>query len=835
MDHPEIPPDPDVDSVEEAVALCLAAPPSSRGSVVEDVCSRSPELADEIRARLERLRASGLLDLGAAPDVDGDADERFGDFLLGDVLGEGGMGIVRRAYQISLDREVALKMIRPEAALFDSSRERFAREAAAVARLAHPSIVPVHVAGDQDGVLWFAMEIVRGRSLARAIGEGLAPRRVLELGVQLASALSHAHGQGILHRDVKPSNVLLDEADGRARLVDFGLHRALAADDEERAPDRLTREGGAPGTLLYMAPEVLESGTFDGRSEVYALGATLFEALTGAPPIRGASRSETERMIRAAVSPPAVGRLGADAPRDAGPVVRKALHPDPDRRYPSMDALRDDLVRALEGRPVEARPDGAVYRLSRFARREPWVVAAACALFLLTAVVPTAFWLRERDHTAELEASLRRETGLRSVSEDLAGFAVEVLDRSDPNVAGGDREATRALVESLDERIDATLGGHPAQAAQMRTMLGRIQWSLGDIERARGTLERAAATLEADGGSVDLPLGIRLEALTRLAWLAELRADRETAGAAWERVASAARGAPDGEGSWHLAMAELGERRAAAGRSGAMDPEEARALAEDTARLAERMAEAGEDPRGVARMRSLAGSMVLETAMAAAGEERRALSGRAHRALVRALEDLDRAGLGHTIDTAGVAVSAATAAKNAGELDAAEALFDRAMPVYRARLGAGDHRLGRALVNRSALAEARGQVDEALALLDDGIRALALSDLAGDHPACVMARANRASLLFRANRFEGLRPTFEAIVPELEAMRGARHVDVAVARERLGILWFGEKRYPEARAELEFARGVYVETDGESGPGARRVGQMLAIMDANNL
>ncbi|MEM8713912.1 MAG: serine/threonine-protein kinase, partial [Planctomycetota bacterium] len=290
---------------DELLAACLRAPRSEQERRLDEICARHPGIEDELREQFEVLVHVGLAGLASdeeKPDSPAGTGRRFGDFELLEVLAEGGMGVVHHARQVSLDREVIVKLIRPELMHFDATRERFTREAGAIAQLEHRGIVQVFASGEEDGVPYIAMERIDGVPLTRRIESDGAPapsrtwvKESLDLAAQIADALHHAHARGILHRDVKPSNVLVSEA-GQASLIDFGLH---ALDEETPSEtERLTREGSAPGTLLYMAPEQLENGSFDVRSEVYALGATLYEMLTGEPPFRGPSRSATEQLIR---------------------------------------------------------------------------------------------------------------------------------------------------------------------------------------------------------------------------------------------------------------------------------------------------------------------------------------------------------------------------------------------------------------------------------------------------------------------------------------------------------------------------------------------------------
>src|SRR5262249_47516659 len=249
-------------------------------------------------------------------------------------------------------------------------RERFRREAEATARIQHPGIVQVHEVGEHHGLPFLVMELVPGGSLARRLREAaLVPAEAASLVQQLARALHAAHRRGIVHRDMKPGNVLID-ADGRPRITDFGLARWV---EESEA---LTRTSAVVGTPSYMAPEQAHgSGQLVGPAcDVYSLGAVLYECLTGRPPFKAATAVDT--LLQVLHDEPAAPRqLNARVPADLETIALKCLQKEPARRYASAEELAEELGRFLAGEPIRARPVGAAERAWRWARRRPTTAA----------------------------------------------------------------------------------------------------------------------------------------------------------------------------------------------------------------------------------------------------------------------------------------------------------------------------------------------------------------------------------------------------------------------------------------------------------------------------
>jgi tetratricopeptide (TPR) repeat protein len=474
---------------DEGLVLQLLEQVMESGCTPEVACADHPELLAEVRDRLGRLdRVRDELDalfpepgptraeLTPLPRPDIDLPQIPGHDVEA-VLGRGGMGVVYKARHVRLNRPVAVKMLL--AGMYAGPQElaRFRREAEALGGLVHPNIVQVHEAGELDGLPYFTMEFVGGGTLDQKLaGVPLATREAAALVVTLAGAVQAAHEQGIVHRDLKPANILLT-ADGTPKISDFGLARRL----EPGAG--VTRTGVRVGTPSYMAPEQAagRAGAVGPAVDVYALGAVLYELLTGRPPFRAETTAETERQVLSE-DPAPPSRLNARVPRDLETVCLKCLHKDPRRRYGSARELAEDLGRFLDHRPVRARPVGPAERALKWARRRPRTAAAVVSGTLVAAALIAGGWWVAADRAATVRAV---EADLGTVDAALNDSkwtdARTALDRAKARL--GDRGP-----ENLRRRLD--------QAARDLKLVARLD----DIP-----LRRAATSVRFSGPE---PLGI---------------------------------------------------------------------------------------------------------------------------------------------------------------------------------------------------------------------------------------------------------------------------------------------------------------------------------------
>ncbi len=396
-----------------------------------------------------------VLDLDLADPIQRD----FGDYELTEKLGHGGMGVVYRARQKSLDRDVAVKLLAAGPWASRDFIERFTREAQSAARMQHPNIVSIFEVGAHDELNYFSMARVRGESLAATLHREstLAPRRAAMLMRTVAEAVDYAHRLGVLHLDLKPGNVLLDER-GEPQVADFGLARrlddTLAADSDE-----------VSGTPSYMAPEqaTLSAKKLTPATDVYGLGAILYELLTGRPPFLAATPQETLKRV-ASAEPERPRSFEPAIPADLEAICLKCLEKDPGQRYRSARALADDLGSFLESRAVSVRPLNAAQRALQWARREPRVAAAVAAFVfaLVSGLVATAVQWRRADTNAhearELSWTLRAQAAQAALAEGDGFVALRPLVA---NLAEMESEGRAADIAVERQRIGTILANAP--------------------------------------------------------------------------------------------------------------------------------------------------------------------------------------------------------------------------------------------------------------------------------------------------------------------------------------------------------------------------------------
>ena len=464
--------------------LCEWEDRRSKGETLtpEIVCREHPELIDRFRAMLTKVHAidsimdktmPGIADAGIPAPL-----PQTPGYEVLSILGQGGMGVVYMARQVSVNRLVALKMIRSGNLSGPKEKARFQVEAEAIAALKHPNIVQLYEFGTYQSLPYFTLEFVEGGSLAARIKEsGLPARDAAALVATLARAMAVAHASGIVHRDLKPENVLLS-ADGNPKITDFGLAKAFNREDSpstsrptatvpnatgfsdtpvEDSPnpgrwsdsEKLTRPGAIMGTPGYMSPEQARGEMIVGpAADIWALGAILYRLLTGQLPFPGATPVETIKLV-INKEPIALRTIKPSLSRDLESICLKCLRKDPEHRYASAQAFADDLNRYLDGRPTIARPVGRIVRLRRWCWRNPVVAGLAVALVLAMAGGAAFGAWQVDNYLTEKSNSARRAEQLADEQSKLAAERGLKLE-AETNAAAEERLKSQALKDKAD-------------------------------------------------------------------------------------------------------------------------------------------------------------------------------------------------------------------------------------------------------------------------------------------------------------------------------------------------------------------------------------------------
>lgn len=786
--------------VKDVLVGALGLQGADRRAWLDEACAGDSDLRAEVEDLLAREGApSTIVDAGLPAAVaavqalaiesasTAPLPDSIGPYRITGLLGEGGMGTVYRGEQeVPIRREVAVKVLRRG---LDTERvlERFAWERRTLERMDHPHIARILDAGTaQDGRPYVVLELVDGQPVTRWCDAHALPVAArVDLMIAVCRAVQHAHDRGVLHRDLKPGNVLVREVDGRPVpcVIDFGIAKALDPTD-----GLLTMTGLQLGTPAYMSPEQRagDAAGVDVRSDVYALGVMLYELMAGvrpfadgaptgdvppAPPSSRRDRTETARALRG----------------DLDHICLMAIRHEPQRRYVSAGALADDLERYRQGRPVLASGDAWSYRLRKAARRHPAATAASVALAVFLAS-GAAFLVwhgerleRERTRALAAEAQAREQ---ERTARGTAEFLENLLTDIDPEQGVGAQVTASALLERGAERLETELADQPLLRARLLRIIGQSRHSLAEHEPALALVDRALAAAAQGPDSI--------AALVETADLHELRATvlydmgRYAEAEAADRLAVEQLRRLHGEGSRDEVSALDGLAMALQAQSRV---DEAVDVLRESIRIGLLLGE--EAAQDVAWSRNNLGYLLYQKGAWAEAVE----------ALNQALDAQRRLIPHDNIELAGSLNNLGGMYVELERYEQAERLLTEALDMYR-RIYNGRHpAVGRGMITLGGVALRQGEVERAAALIEPGV-ALALELLAPDHPHATAAQLVLARLRRDQGRAAEAEQLFRHVVATRERVLGPDHRRTRDARGSLAEFLLHQRRWAEARALL---------------------------------
>lgn len=731
--------------------------------------------------------------------------DAIGSYRIVGKLGEGGMGVVYEAEQASPRRRVALKVIRGGAFVDDVRLRLFQREAETLARLEHPNIGAIYESGrTEDGQHYFAMELVRGKTLDEFVGAGgpgspgtLDLRERLALFHVLCDSVSYAHQRGVVHRDLKSSNILVAEgaegAGGTVKVLDFGLARIT--DSDVPGSSILTQEGTVRGTLATMSPEQARGDTnaIDVRSDVYSLGVILYRLLTGGFPYDVNRGSFLDAIHVICETPPIPLRVAAGRPVDADleTIALKALAKEPGERYSSAAALGEDVHRWLTVQPILARPPSTMYQVRKLVARHRWGFGAAAAVFGLVIAFGVVSALqarriaRERDRAEEAAA---KATAIRD-------FLQEMLSSSDP-YSGGNRERTvNEALRLARDKIGPTFASQPAMEAEMHYTVGEMLSALLQPTEAEEEYQLALPLFEETSGPDSTEVANVLEGIAQnRAYL----------------------GDPTG------ALAPID--RTIAIRTAQSDPalrSIATALTIKAKALLQTGDRVGADSSVAAALQWLEGAdatldrdrgeaMFLRSSVAtASGDYKRAdsLNSAGLEFFSRAFSP-DSPRIAHAINDWAVVKMYLL------EFVAADSLFREAMRITTAALGPDHHESVATLENWANLRFREEKFDESLAMLED-VLARRRRTLGDESPKVARSLLNLGSLYGKTGRLEESEKAYREAIPRMRTANGNLSPDVASGLFGLAATLVNRGKLAEAEPLFREALAIRREALGE--------------------
>jgi tetratricopeptide (TPR) repeat protein len=739
-------------------------------------------------------------------------------------LGRGGMGVVYQAVQTDLKRLVALKMILAGPHAGEPERDRFRREAEAVARMQHPHIVQIHEVGEHQGLPFLALEFCPGGSLDKKLaGTPLPPQEAARLVEVLAKAMHAAHQQQVIHRDLKPANVLL-AADGTPKITDFGLAKRL---DNSAGQ---TATGVIVGTPSYMAPEQADGRTkeFGPASDVYALGAVLYECLTGRPPFRAESALETLLQVRGQ-EPVPPRQLQPKVPRDLETICLKCLYKETAQRYATAEALVEDLRRFRAGEPVLARPVSAVGRAWRWGRRNPVVAGLSAVVLLLlvaVAVVASIGYVRatvaegqakgaqaqaetDRDHalTAEALASERLEQVTKekeraekaekraaeeaaiakAVNEFLQKDLLGQADIGNQPLLGGAVERNRnirvgELLDRAAKAIESKFAEQPLTEAAIRLTIGKTYRALGRFAESQPQLEQSVWLYTTQLGA-DHPS--TLASKNDLAELNHYQGKFDRAESLYKEVFD---GRMANLGADHLDTLESKNNLAVLyftqGKYDRAEPLYLEALKGRTTQLG------ADHPDTLTSKNNLAGLYYTQGKVDQAEQLlQEVLAGRT-----------SKQGADHP-DTLFSKLNLAGLYYTQGKYERAETLFQEAVDGCTTKLGADHFGTLVGKNNLAALYHAQGKYDRAEPLLQEALKGRT-TQLGADHPHTLTSKNNLAGLYRDQGKYDRAEPLYQEVLAASSTKLGADHPNTLTIKNNLALLYKAQGKYDRAEPLL---------------------------------